>query len=98
TLCEETSARPPLYLIDESSFERSLVRRQCTRAGISRQGLIERFVARQLPGEGASPLATVTRLGLARAGQRRSRSVCATLSTPPWQKKEITRTQHLIEE
>src|SRR4029453_18905708 len=51
TLCEETSERPRLYLLDQARFERSLVRSQRARICISYQGRGERFVSSQLTGE-----------------------------------------------
>jgi hypothetical protein len=91
TLCEKTSERPHLYLIDESSFERGLVRRQCALVGISRQGLLERFVRRQFAGKGGYHISTVRRLEHDTNVQGPSRPVLAAMPISRWQEKEITR-------
>src|SRR5262249_17494716 len=49
-LCEEISERPGLYLLDQASLERSLVRSQRARTCIPRQRRDERFVSNQLIG------------------------------------------------
>jgi len=51
-LCEEACKGPRLYLLDEASLERSLVRHQRVHVCVSRQGSIEDFVGCQLPDEG----------------------------------------------